>query len=125
MRYETLHDPMLLGMSRESDHKDNKGFKQLRATRVPMLLLSFLNTIFSYYQKISDILIVIMTRYIINGCSRKIVFFLQFLYHILPPLPRQHRAAIVHSEYCVENFEPLLQRYVGEGWMKWIVPAMS
>ena len=54
-----------------------------------------------------------------------IVFFTRIL-ESLPPLPRQHSAAIgctknfqpigvtVHS-HCVESFEGLLQRYVDEG----------
>ena len=56
----------------------------------------------------------------ITGCSLNIVFFPKII-EILPPLPRQHSAAIgctknyqpigvtVHS-HCVESFEGLLQR---------------
>ena len=58
--------------------------------------------------------------YIHTGCSLNIAFFPRIL-ESLPPLPRQHSAAIgctkncqpigvtVHS-HCVESFEGLLQR---------------
>ena len=47
---------------------------------------------------------------------------------IMPTLPRQHWAAIGCTEigqpigatvhlYCVDSFENLVQRYVGEGWV--------
>ena len=64
-----------------------------------------------------------------TGCSVEIVLFPR-IFIILPPLPRQHWATIgctnigqhpigvtVHS-HCVESFEKLLQRYVGEGWVE-------
>ena len=61
----------------------------------------------------------------LQGVQDKLWGFQEF-FIILPPLPRKHWAAIgcaefgqpigvtVHS-HCVESFENLLQRYVGEG----------
>ena len=63
----------------------------------------------------------------IIGCSDKIGYFSKnFPY--FPPLPRKHWAAISCTEigqigqpgvtvhlHCVESFEYLLQRYLGEG----------
>ena len=74
--------------------------------------VTILHIILSLYrQKILDIHIVILT--ILQRCLGKIVFLSNFC--ILPPPPRQHLVASVRSENGVENFEHLLQRYVGRG----------
>ena len=88
---------------------------------------------------LSVVMVLFELRFVIihpyaSGCSLNTVFFPR-IFIILPPLPRKrcwatigcnrnwptwraNRSEVNVHLHCVENFENLLQGYVGEGWVE-------